>query len=154
MKKMKLKIYLGADHQGYRLKKRIVKKLSELGYDAQDLGADEYDKSDDYTKYAGRVASMVADHEGSFGILVCGSGVGVDVMANKFDGIRASFGKSVAQVRAGRRDDDMNILVLAADYTDKSTALKMTKVFLTTKFDKLPRHKRRLADIRKIEENN
>ncbi|KKS78178.1 MAG: Ribose 5-phosphate isomerase B [Candidatus Woesebacteria bacterium GW2011_GWB1_43_14] len=149
-----MKIYLGADHKGYKLKKKVAEWLIKLKHDFEDLGAEEYDRSDDYTKYAARVASMVAENENSFGILMCGSGVGVDIMANKFDGARASFGKSVDQVKAGRRDDDMNILVLASDYTDGESAKKMVKAFLTTKFDKSARHKRRLADIEKIEENN
>jgi len=149
-----MKIYLGADHKGYNLKKKVAEWLMDLKHDFEDLGAEEYDKSDDYTKYAARVASVVADEENSFGILICGSGVGVDIMANKFDGARASFGKNASQVKAGRRDDDMNILVLAADYTDNSTAKKMVKTFLGTKFDKAARHKRRLETIERIEENN
>lgn len=93
-----MKIFLGADHRGYALKEKIAKWLFEMEYACMDLGALSLDPSDDYTKYAEEVASLVAANGGSRGILLCGSGVGVDVMANKFDGIRASIGKNIAQV--------------------------------------------------------
>ncbi len=149
-----MKIYIGADHKGYKLKKKVSKWLLEWKYDFEDLGAEEYDKSDDYTVYAERVASMVASDKTFRGILMCGSGVGVDIMANKFDGVRASFGKSSAQVKSGRQDDDMNILILAADYTEEAEAKKMLKTFLETKFDNVARHKKRLDEIKRIEANN
>jgi len=149
-----MKIYLGADHRGYHLKEKIAKWLFENKYKFSDMGADYLDKEDDYTVYAERVASMVADNEGSKGILLCGSGVGVDVAANKFDRVRASIGKSAKQVKAGRNDDDMNVLVIASDFTKEKEATEMVKTFLETKFDRLSRHKRRIEDIKRIEENN
>ena len=148
------KIYIGADHKGYKLKRKVSNWLVEWKYDFEDLGAEEYDKSDDYTIYAERVASMVADDKTFRGILMCGSGVGVDIMANKFDGVRASFGKSAAQVKAGRADDAMNVLILAASYTGEIEAKKMVKAFLETKFDNVARHKKRLDEIKRIEANN
>src|SRR3989304_6018052 len=105
-----MKVYLGSDHRGYSLKEKIAKWLFEWRYVFTDVGADHLDPDDDYTKYASEVASLVADNKDSRGILLCGSGVGVDVVANKFDGVRASIGKSVEQVKAGREDDDMNYL--------------------------------------------
>jgi ribose 5-phosphate isomerase B len=149
-----MKIYLGADHRGYKLKEKIAKWLYEWKYDFFDVGADHLDPKDDYTLYASEVASLVADNPGSRGILLCGSGVGVDVVANKFDGVRASIGKVVGQVKAGRADDDMNILVIASDFTNEEEAKKMVEIFLKTKFDKVARHKRRLEDIARIEQNN
>ncbi len=147
-------IYLGADHRGYHLKEKLTQWLFDWGEKFEDLGADHLDPDDDYPVYAEKVASVVADDPKSKGILLCGSGVGVDVVANKFDGIRASIGKSPAQVTAGRRDDDMNLLVLAADFTEESEAKKMVKAFLKTKFDRASRHQKRLEDIKRIEENN
>ena len=149
-----MKIFVGSDHRGFELKEKVAKWLFEWKYKFSDMGADYYDKKDDYTLYAEKVALMVRDNKGSRGILLCGSGVGVDVVANKFDGIRASIGKSKEQVKAGRRDDDMNVLVLAADFTKKDEAKEMVKVFIETKFDRKPRHKRRLQEIERIEENN
>src|SRR4030042_3098793 len=112
-----MKIYLGADHRGFKLKEKISKWLFEWKYEFEDLGAQNLEISDDYTKYASEVASLVSQNLNSRGVLLCGSGVGVDVLANKFDGIRSSIGKSKEQVVAGRKDDNMNILVIAADYT-------------------------------------
>ena len=155
-----MKIYLGADHRGYELKEKIFQQLVDWGYKVEDFGAYEYLKDDDYTDYAQKVASVISDKDrkkekdGEFGILLCGSGVGVDIVANKFDGVRASFGKSAEQVKAGRRDDDMNILVIASDFTNEDEAKKIVKAFLETKFSGKSRHKRRLKDIEKIEANN
>lgn len=149
-----MRVYIGADHRGYNLKEKITKWLFEWGYGFTDLGAESYDEKDDYTKYAASVASLVAESNNSYGILLCGSGVGVDVTANKFDGVRASIGIDAEQVRAGREDDDMNILVIAAEHTSEHDAREMVKAFLETKFDGKARHVRRLEDIRKIEVNN
>lgn len=150
-------IYLGADHRGYELKEKVARWLFEWKLEFMDMGADHLDPNDDYTVYTEKVAPMVGgphSAEASRGILICGSGVGADVAANKFDGVRASVGKSVEQVKAGRNDDDMNILVIAADYTKENEAKEMVKAFLETKFGGKERYKRRLEELKKIEANN
>jgi ribose 5-phosphate isomerase B len=149
-----MKIFIGADHRGYELKEKIAKWLFEMEHAYQDLGALNLDPNDDYPKYAEAVASLVAKNEGSRGVLLCGSGVGVDIVANKFDGIRASIGKSVLQVEAGRSDDDMNVLVIAADFTSEKDTKAMLIAFLETKFSGKARFERRLEEIEKIEANN
>jgi ribose 5-phosphate isomerase B len=149
-----MKVYLGADHRGYKLKEKLKTWLNELQYDFKDLGAYEFNKKDNYTLYAEKVGSIVGKEKGSRGILLCGSGIGVDIVANKFDGVRASVGKSKEQIKAGRNDDDMNILVIAADFTSKEEAKGMLKVFLKTKFSQKERFKKRLEDIKRIEANN
>jgi ribose 5-phosphate isomerase B len=149
-----MKIYLGADHRGFALKEKIAKWLFENNYNFSDMGASHLDLKDDYTLYASGVASMVAKDNLAYGILLCGSGVGVDVVANKFDGIKASIGKSEEQIKAGRHDDDMNILILAADFTKENEATNMVKAFLETKFEAKARFVRRLNEIKKIEANN
>lgn len=150
-----MKIFIGADHRGYELKEKIAKWLFDWGYVFEDLGAEFMDPKDDYTVFAERVASMVAkNREMGRGILLCGSGVGVDIVANKFDGVRASVGKSVEQIKAGRNDDDMNILVIAADYTKQEEVKEMVKVFLETNFSAKERYKKRLEEIKKVEANN
>lgn len=149
-----MKIFIGADHRGYALKEKIAKWLFEMEHAYQDLGALSFDSNDDYPKYAEEVASLVAKTEGSRGVLLCGSGVGVDIVANKFDGIRASIGKSVLQVEAGRNDDDMNVLVIAADFTSEKDTKAMLIAFLETKYVDNTRHERRLQEIEKIEANN
>ncbi len=149
-----MKIYIGADHKGYKLKEKINTWLFENDYSFEDLGALKFDPYDDYTKYASDVASLVSDNKNSRGILLCGSGVGVDIVSNKFDGVRASIGKNREQVKAGRKDDDMNVLVIASDFTKEDEALDMVKAFLDSEFDHKKRHKRRLEEIEKIEANN
>lgn len=149
-----MKIFIGSDHRGYELKEKIAKWLFDMEYAYQDLGAETLDPNDDYTKYAEDVASLVAKTEGSRGVLLCGSGVGADIVANKFDGIRAAIGKDVFQIEAGRNDDDMNVLVIAADFTDERDAKAMLIAFLETKFAGKARYERRLQEIEKIEANN
>jgi len=149
-----MKIFIGADHRGYVLKEKVAKWLFEWGYTFEDVGAPKLNPKDDYTLYAQEVASLVANNKRSFGVLLCGSGVGVDIVANKFDGVRASIGKNKDQVKAGRNHDDMNILVLAADFTKENEAKDMLKTFLDQKFDRKARHTKRLEDISKIEANN
>lgn len=149
-----MKIYIGADHRGFDLKEKIACWLFDLEHAYQDVGASSLDPHDDYTKYAEEVASLVAKNEGSRGILLCGSGVGVEVVANKFDGIRAAIGKGVAQVEAGRAHDDMNVLVIAADFTTEKEAKAMIIAFLETKFSEKERYEKRLQEIKEIEANN
>lgn len=147
-------IFLGADHRGFELKSKIKIWLGEWKFDFEDMGAEKLDNDDDYPRYAEAVAKKIQENPQSFGVLICGSGVGVDITANKFDGIRASIGKNVEQVMAGRRDDNMNVLVIASDFTKDDEAARMVQAFLQTKFDGKVRHKRRLTEISKIEEKN
>lgn len=148
-------IYLGADHRGFSLKEKIKFWLADWGYHYEDLGAATLDPKDDYTTYAKLVAEKIEeDKDNPFGILLCGSGVGVDVTANKFDGVRAAIGKEIEQVKAGRNDDNMNALVIASDFTNEEDAKEMIKVFLETKFSGEERFNKRLKDISNIEKNN
>ncbi|MFI5241005.1 MAG: RpiB/LacA/LacB family sugar-phosphate isomerase [Microgenomates group bacterium] len=147
-------IFIGADHRGFELKEKVAEWLFEWEYEFTDLGAETLDPKDDYTLYAERVASMVGNKPESLGVLLCGSGVGIEVAANKFDGVRASVGKNPDQVKAGRNDDNMNILVIATDFTKENEAKEMLKTFLETKFSGKARHERRLQEIEKIEANN
>lgn len=149
-----MKIFIGSDHRGYALKEKISQWLFEMEFPYHDLGALSLDPNDDYTKYAEDVASLVASTDGSRGVLLCGSGVGADIVANKFDGVRASIGKDVFQIEAGRNDDDMNVLVIATDFTNERDAKAMLIAFLETKFAGKARYERRLQEIEKIEANN
>lgn len=149
-----MKIFIGSDHRGFALKKKIAQWLFDMEYAYQDLGALTLEPHDDYTKYAEAVASRVAKTQGSSGVLLCGSGVGVEVVANKYDGVRAGIGKDVLQVEAGRSHDDMNVLVIAADFTAEKDAKAMLIAFLETKFSGKIRYERRLQEIEKIEANN
>lgn len=146
-----MKVFIGADHRGFNLKEKAKNWLTD--HLVEDVGALELNPQDDYPLYAGRVAARVAAGDG-VGILICGTGVGVDVVANKFDGVRAGLGKAAEQVKAGRNDDDMNVLVIAADYTKDEEAHEMINAFLETEFSGEERFKRRLHDIEEIEESN
>jgi ribose 5-phosphate isomerase B len=149
-----MKIYLGADHRGYLLKEKIARFLFEKGYSFEDMGALSLDPDDDYPLYAEKVASMIASSTKDMGILVCGSGVGVLIVANKFDGVRAGLGINKEQVVAARNDDDINVLALASDFTDEKQALEMVLAFLETPFSGKAKHKKRIEDISRIEANN
>lgn len=149
-----MKIYIGADHRGFELKEKIAKWLFDWDYDFFDVGADHLNLKDDYSLYAQEVASLVSKDKKSRGILLCGSGVGMDITANKFDGVRASIGISADHVQVGRHDDDMNILVVAVNFAQENEVKKMVKSFLETEFGAKERYKRRLEEIKKIEANN
>ncbi len=145
-------IYLGADHRGFVLKERLKIILKGEGYDVVDKGAAALVPDDDYPDYAAPVAREVAAAGAAArGIVICGSGFGVDIVANKFNGVRAGLATTPDQAYQGRHDDDINVLALAATFTDEETAVKTVKVFLTTPFAKEERYARRLQKIAKIE---
>ena len=145
-------IYLGADHKGFKLKEYLKNSLKEKGYEIVDLGNDSYDENDDYPDFASAVAQRVSvDYEQSRGILSCGSGVGVDVVANKFKNVRSALANTSNQAFDSRNDDDTNVLSLAADYLTPEEALKTVEVWLTTPFSGETRHQARLKKISEME---
>lgn len=145
-------IYIGADHRGFYLKETLKQALKNDGYEVIDLGNAESDGNDDYPDFAGAVAEKVAGTGGEVrGIVICGSGIGVDVVANKFSGVRSALALSPDQVRAGRQDDDVNVLSLAADFIKPEDALAVVNVFLSTPFKKEERYSRRLGKISELE---
>ncbi|MFH0891016.1 MAG: RpiB/LacA/LacB family sugar-phosphate isomerase [Candidatus Liptonbacteria bacterium] len=146
-------IHIGADHRGFELKERIKKKLGEEGYQVEDAGNAVKDENDDYVDFAFAVADKIRrNQEEGRGILICGSGAGMAVAANKYSKVRAAIGFSNDQVFDARHDDDINILVLAANFTDYESALAMIKVFLQTPFSREERHERRLDKIARKED--
>lgn len=145
-------IFLGADHRGYHLKKRVVFWLGQFCLDFEDLGNNKLDEDDDYVDFAAKVAKKVSAHEQeSVGIVICGSGVGVDVTANKFSKIRCGLGFSPQQIRAAREDDDINVLALPADFLSYKKAKKIVEVFLKTEFDRNKKHTERIENILELE---
>ena len=116
------------------------------------MGNLSYDPSDDYPDFGAAVAGKVSgDPAGSRGVLICGSGVGMDVVANKFPRVRAALGVSLDQVSSARHDDDVNVLVIPADFVAEADAKKMAQVFLATPFAGDERYRRRIAKISKME---
>ncbi len=145
-------IYIGADHRGFNLKESLKIFLKNQGYEVVDVGNIHYDDKDDYVDFAVAVAKKVSlDSEASRGILICGSGAGVDIAANKFRNVRSVLAISPDQVYEARHDDDVNVLSLAADFTSETDAQKITETFLETPFGKEERHQRRIDKISRIE---
>jgi ribose 5-phosphate isomerase B len=142
-------IYLGSDHRGFYLKEKIKEELKKKNINFEDLGYFEYNEDDDYTDIAIKVAEKVKENPENRGILLCGSGVGVCVSANKVKGIRAGFGLDENIVKRGREEDDINVLCLPADFLDLDKAMILIEKFLSTDFKKEEKYLRR---IKKIEE--
>lgn len=147
-------IYIGTDHRGFELKEKIKSWLSEWNYEFVDKGAFEYNKDDDYPDFALAVADEVVKDDKNRGILLCGSDIGVTIVANKIKGIRAGGATIVQQIKKAVTDDNINILTLGADYIGPDDAKEIIKVFLETNFLGEERFLRRINKITKIENNN
>lgn len=144
-----MKVYIGADHNGFELKKRLLAYLQRNGYEVSDEGDLTHNPDDDYPLFAAKVvASMRAslDQEPR-GILICGSGQGICIAANRFKGIRAAVCHDVEDARAGRNDDDTNILCLPARLLDGAAAEAVVQTWLQTGFAGASRYKRRIAQL-------
>jgi len=145
-----MNIIVGADHGGFPLKAVIVEYLIKLGHTAQDVGTFSI-KPVDYPDYARAVANAIIDGRGERGIIICGSGVGACVAANKFPGIRAAVCHDTFSAHQGVEDDDMNVLCLGARVVGPELAKDITRTFLAATFSGAERHVRRLAKVRAIE---
>jgi len=145
------KIALGSDHAGYELKQALASRLRSLGYDVADMGAHQLDPADDYVDYAVLVAHAVARGEATRGVILCGSGVGVTVAANKVPGIRACVCHDTYSAHQGVEHDAMNVLVLGARVIGPSLAEELLMAFLTATFSGEPRHVRRVEKVKRIE---
>ncbi len=144
-------LYIGADHGGFELKELLKKFLKDSGYTVNDMGNDHYDENDDYPDFAKFVAGKVtADLYNSKGILICKSGVGVDIVANRYPEIRSVLATSPDHAMASRRDEDTNVLSLAAEYLDPERAKQIVSAWLQESFSDEERHKRRLEKVREI----
>ena len=138
-------IYLGADHRGFRLKEEIKKFLAGKKYQFEDMGNFAYDPVDDYTDFAKLAAQKVSQNpETDKGILICGSGVGVDIAANKFHGVRSALADDIKTAKQSRQHDDTNVLSLPADEVDFELAQKIITVWLETPFSNGEKYKRRI----------
>lgn len=144
-------IYIGGDHKGFKLKEFLKNFLKNHGYKVIDVGNNKYDENDDYPDFAILAAKEVSQNTISCrGILICGSGAGVDIVANKFKGIRSVLAINAEQAKKSRSDDDTNILSLAADFINKEEAVKILDIWLKTPFSGEEKHKRRIVKIANI----
>jgi ribose 5-phosphate isomerase B len=145
-------IYIAADHRGFEVKAKIDEWLKGRGYEFEDLGAYKYDAWDDYVDFAIDASQRVAaDPENNRGILICSSGVGMCVAANKVRKIRCGLGFSPDQVHAARKDDNINVLALAADSVEEIEAIELVEKFLETDFVKSENYLQRIEKITRYE---
>ena len=146
-----MKIAIGSDHAGFETKEEVKKLLKEKGYEFDDLGAVEYDPKDDYPIYGEKVAKAVASGEYDRGIVICGSGIGISISANKVPGTRAAACYNTEMAKISREHNDANILALSGRIKTDQSASEITEVWLETPFSEGERHKRRIEQIEKIE---
>lgn len=144
-----MKIALGSDHGGYRLKNEIISFLKENGYELKDFGTYSTE-SCDYPDFAEKVAEAVVSKEFDFGILVCGTGIGISISANKVPGVRAALCSDTFSAHATREHNDANILALGERVVGPGLALDIVKTFLTSEFQG-ERHQKRIDKISLIE---
>lgn len=142
---------VAADHGGFQLKAPIINALRRLGHQVVDLGGDGTDPADDYPEYAAALGRVVADGRVDRGVLVCGSGVGASVAANKIRGVRAGLCHDTYSARQGVEHDDCNILCLGARVIGTELALELVRAFAGARFSGEARHVRRLAEITALE---
>ena len=146
-----MRIGVGADHGGFELKQDLVQRLRAAGHEITDFGARSLDRQDDYPDFAIPVARAVASGTLDRGILVCGSGVGACIAANKITGARACLCHDPFSAHQGVEDDDMNVLCLGARIIGSELAWELTRTFLQAQFSGAERHRRRLGKITQLE---
>jgi ribose 5-phosphate isomerase B len=144
-----MRIALASDHAGFTLKDRLATSLAAAGHDVLDVGTDG-SESVDYPRYAASAARLVADREADRGVLVCGSGNGVAIVANKVAGVRAVNAHDVQEAEMARRHNDANVLTLSGARLDAAAADAIVATFLSTDFDG-GRHARRVDQITAME---
>lgn len=144
-----MRVFIGSDHQGFQFKKKLIESLKKDGYEVVDKGAETIDPDDDYPIYVKKVvlALQGSDEDNDKGILICGSGHGMCIAANRFKGVRAILGYSKDSVYEGRNDDDANILCLAAHNYRTGTYSDIVETFLKTEFAAAPRYIRRIREM-------
>jgi ribose 5-phosphate isomerase B len=148
-----MKISIGADHAGYDMKQDLLAFVEKLGHTPHDVGTFQPGKPDDYPDFAALVAEDVRSGNCERGILVCGSGVGVSVAANKFKGIRAGLCHDHYSAHQGVEHDDMNVLVLGSRIIGPMLAQDAVEAFLKATFSNEERHLRRLNKVKGIEQH-
>ena len=144
-----MKIYIGADHNGFHLRNALLKYLQQAGYDVQDDGDAELDPQDDFPVFAQKVVvDMLASPDSNArGILICGSGQGMCMAANRFKGIRAALGYDRESIRSARNDDDANVLCLPTHIVKDGNVNVLVETFLNTPFAAAPRFVRRIKEL-------
>src|SRR5215218_7598155 len=146
-----MRIAIGADHGGYPLNERVIEELRHARHDLIDFGTHDGSIPDDYPDYAKQVAEAVQRGDAEIGILICGSGVGAAVAANKFRGIRAALCGDTYSAHQSREHDDCNVLCLGARVVGVELALDIVRSYVAARFTGEERHRRRLEKIKSME---
>ena len=146
-----MRVGIGADHGGFEMKEQLAKKLRAEGHEVIDFGNSVLDPNDDYPDFAIPLARAVASGNVERGVLLCGSGVGASVAANKVNGARAALCHDDFPARQGVEDDDMNILCLGGRTTGIAVAWDCIRQFLNARFSEAARHRRRLEKVKELE---
>ena len=147
-----MKIAIGSDHAGFELKQEVRKFIADLGHEVLDVGAFKEDPSDDYPDFAEAVGTVLHEKNAERGVLICGSGVGVSVAANKMPGIRAAMCHDTYSAHQGVEHDNMNVIVLGARIIGTALANEVVGAFLKAQFQSNePRFVRRLNKVNAIE---
>ncbi len=145
-----MKIAVASDHRGVDLKQKVIEKLESLGHEVSDEGANS-GESVDYPDFASLVAGKVSKGDSDRGVLICGTGIGMAIAANKYDGVRAAPCGDEITAEISRRHNDLNVLCMSADLLSPRVAERMVAVWIETEFEG-GRHSRRLEKITKIED--
>jgi ribose 5-phosphate isomerase B len=146
----KFMIAIGSDHAGYELKNKIIEHLNKKGYEVKDFGTDSSEKSVDYPDFGLMVAESVKNGECEKGIVICGTGIGISISANKVPGIRAALCTNSYMARMSRKHNDSNVLALGGRVLGVGLALEIVETWLDTGFER-DRHKTRVDKITEIE---
>lgn len=142
-------IFVASDHRGYSLKRDLLPRLEDLGYTVVDCGNSIYDESDDFVDFVRILARKIQDQEG-LGIVICGSGCGVCISANRFSHLRASVGWDLQQIASDCHDDHINVLALPADYASTQDAFDRIKIFIEAPRSTQPNYVRRIEKLTKL----
>lgn len=150
-----MKLFVGADHNGFELKRKLIEALRRGGHDVVDQGDTKLNPDDDFPVFAAQVvhAMRASDDDDPRGILICGSGQGMCIAANRFKGIRASLIWEVDEAHAARNDDDSNVLCLPARSVTHEEAIKIAEAWLATPFAGAARYKRRIKELDQLGED-
>jgi len=146
-----MRIAIGADHGGYPLNERIISELATAGHEIVDFGTHDGSRPDDYLEYALAVWQARQEVDADIGIVICGSGVGAAVAANKLLGIRAALCGDTYSAHQSREHDDCNVLCMGARVTGPELALEIARAFVAARFTGEERHRRRLEKVAEIE---
>jgi ribose 5-phosphate isomerase B len=146
-----MKLALGSDHAGYVMKRGLVEWLQKQGHEVEDVYPEKYDPQDDYPDAAAAVARAVASGRAERGVIICGSGVGASVAANKIKGVRAGLCHDTYSAHQGVEHDDINVICLGSRVIGEATAQEVLAAFLSARFSGEERHRRRLNKMMALE---